>query len=83
MWGHVARTGKRRGAYGVLVGKPEGKRPLSDPGLNGMIILKRIFRKWDWEAQTGLIWLRIRAGDSTCECGNELSGSIECGEFLH
>ena len=25
--GHVARMGKRRGAYGVLVGKPGGKRP--------------------------------------------------------
>jgi len=27
---HVARTG-RRGAYRVLVGKPEGKRPLGRP----------------------------------------------------
>jgi len=26
--GHVARTGERRGAYRVLVGEPEGKRPL-------------------------------------------------------
>jgi hypothetical protein len=26
--GHVARKGKRRGVYRVLVGKPEGKRPL-------------------------------------------------------
>jgi hypothetical protein len=26
--GHVARVGKRRGLYRVLVGKPEGKRPL-------------------------------------------------------
>ena len=26
--GHVARTGKRRSLYRVLVGKPEGKRPL-------------------------------------------------------
>jgi hypothetical protein len=25
---HLARMGKRRGAYRVLVGKPEGKRPL-------------------------------------------------------
>ena len=28
MAGHVARMGDRRGMYGVLVGKPEGKRPL-------------------------------------------------------
>ena len=26
--GRVARMGERRGAYRVLVGKPEGKRPL-------------------------------------------------------
>jgi len=26
--GHVARIGEERGAYRVLVGKPEGKRPL-------------------------------------------------------
>jgi len=28
MGGHVACIGERRGAYSVLVGKPEGKRPL-------------------------------------------------------
>ena len=29
--GHVARKGERRGIYRVLVGKPEGKRPLGRP----------------------------------------------------
>ena len=29
--GHVARMGEERGAYGFLVGKPEGKRPLGRP----------------------------------------------------
>ena len=29
--GHVARMGKEKGAYSVLVGKPEGKRPLGKP----------------------------------------------------
>jgi hypothetical protein len=28
---HVARTGKGRDVYRVLVGKPEGKRPLGRP----------------------------------------------------
>ena len=28
MAGHVARMGENRGVYRVLVGKPEGKRPL-------------------------------------------------------
>jgi len=29
--GHVARLGEKRGVYRVLVGKPEGKRPLGRP----------------------------------------------------
>ena len=29
--GHVARMGKRKGVYGVLVGRPEGKRRLGRP----------------------------------------------------
>jgi len=28
---HVARTGEKRGVYWLLVGKPEGKRPLGRP----------------------------------------------------
>ena len=32
LWaGHVARMGEERGVYRVLVGKPEGKRPLGRP----------------------------------------------------
>jgi len=29
--GHVARMGEGRGVYGVLVGRPEGRRPLGRP----------------------------------------------------
>jgi hypothetical protein len=29
--GHVARLGEGRGVYRVLVGRPEGKRPLGRP----------------------------------------------------
>ena len=43
--GHVACTGTRRGAYSVLVGKPEGKRPLGRPGVDKRIILRLIIRK--------------------------------------
>jgi len=31
MGGHVARMVEKRGIYRVLVGKPEGKRPLGRP----------------------------------------------------
>jgi len=29
--GHVARMGERRGVYRILVGKPEGRKPLGRP----------------------------------------------------
>jgi hypothetical protein len=45
--GRVARTGENRGVYRVLVGKHEGKNHLEDPGADGRIILRWIFRKWD------------------------------------
>jgi hypothetical protein len=54
--GHVARTGERRCAYRVLVGKPKGKKiHLEEPGEDGRIIIRQIFRKWDVEALIGFI----------------------------
>jgi hypothetical protein len=35
---------------------------LEDRGVDGKIILKLIFKKWDEEAWTGLIWRRIGTG---------------------
>jgi hypothetical protein len=32
------------------VGKPEGKSHLEDPDVDGRIILRLIFSKWDMEA---------------------------------
>jgi hypothetical protein len=29
--GHVARMGEKKNAYRILVGKPEGKRPIGRP----------------------------------------------------
>ena len=42
--------GEERGVYRVLVGKPDGKRPLGDLGVGGWIILGWISRRWyvDW-----------------------------------
>jgi hypothetical protein len=33
-------VGEKRGVYRVLVGKPEGKRPLGNLGVDGRIILR-------------------------------------------
>ena len=48
--------------YKVLVGKPEGRRPLGDLGVDGWIILGRISMRWDVGIWTGLGWSRIETG---------------------
>jgi hypothetical protein len=60
--GHVARMGEDRSVYMVLLGKPEGKRPLGRLRRRWEIILGWIFRKWDVGVWTGLGWLRREAG---------------------
>ena len=57
--GHVARMGEDRGVHRVLVGKPEGKRPLGRPRRRWGIILRWIFRKLERVVGTGWSWLRI------------------------
>jgi len=60
--GYVASMGEMRGVYRVLVRKPEGKRPLEDPDVDGRIIIRWIFRKWDVGVWTASSWLRIGTG---------------------
>jgi hypothetical protein len=72
----VARMGEERKVYKVLVGKPEGKRPLG-----------RLRRRWEAGIRMDLeeIGLGVCGLDSTgsgqepvagcCECGDEPSGS--------
>jgi len=45
--GHVARLGEGRGVHRVLVGKPEGRDHWGDTDVDGRIILRLIFGKWD------------------------------------
>jgi hypothetical protein len=44
---HVARMLEERELHRVLVGKPEGKSRWGDPDVDGRIILRWMFRKWD------------------------------------
>jgi hypothetical protein len=79
--------GEKRNVYRLLVGKPEGKRQLGRPRRrwidNIKIDLLEIgFSVVDW---IGLAQDRYR-WKSSCELGNEPSGSIKCWEtteWLH
>ena len=62
MGGACSAYGERRGLCSVLVGKLEGRNHLEDPDIEGKIILRWIFRKWDVVVWTGSSWLRIGTG---------------------
>jgi hypothetical protein len=46
--GHVARMGQWRGAHRVLMGKPEGKRPLGRSGRRWEDNIKTYIQKVGW-----------------------------------
>jgi hypothetical protein len=46
--------GEKRNAYRILVGNPEGKRPLGRPRCRWVDDIKMDLRK-DWVVRTGLI----------------------------
>jgi len=73
--GHVACMGEERGVYRVLLGKPEGKRPLGRPRRRWVDNIRMDLQ----EVGCGYMdWI----GLDTCECGNEPSGSVKCRNFL-
>jgi hypothetical protein len=77
--GHVARMGKKRNVHRLLVGKPEGKRPLGRSRRRWMDNIKMdLFR--DRIKCCGLDWSgsgKVKV-ESSCKLGNEPSGSIKC-----
>jgi hypothetical protein len=46
--GHVARMGEKRNAYRILVGKPDGKRPLGRPRRRLVDNIKMDLREIGW-----------------------------------
>jgi hypothetical protein len=62
MGGTCSRYGEGRGVYRVLVGNLREGDHWGDPGVDGRIILRWIFGKWDVGVWTGWSWLRIGTG---------------------
>jgi CRISPR/Cas system-associated protein Cas7 (RAMP superfamily) len=80
---HLARMGERRGVYRVVVGKPEGKRPLGRPR-----------RRWESNIKMdlqdvgcgGMDWIGLAEDRdrwrALVNAVMNLRGSIKCGGFL-
>jgi hypothetical protein len=76
--GHVVRMREKRNVYRLLVGKPEGKRPLGRPRH------RRVHNIRVDLVETGLRgvdWIGL-AQESSCKCSNEPTGSIICWEII-
>ena len=59
--GHVVRMGEGGRVHRVLVGKPEGKRPLGRPRRRWEDNIKMDLQEVGW-VETGWSWLRIGTG---------------------
>jgi hypothetical protein len=53
---YVARMGEKRNAYRILVGNPEGKKPLGRPRLRWVDNIKMDLREIGWD---GMDWIDL------------------------
>jgi hypothetical protein len=63
MSGPYSTKGEKRNAYRLLVGNPEGKRPLGRPRRRWVENIRMDLGEVGWgDVDTGLVWLRIEIG---------------------
>jgi hypothetical protein len=81
--GHVARMWEKRNAYWLLVGKPEGKRPLVRPRRRWVDNIRMDPLEFGWG---DVDWIGLAQGrdrwESSCEFGTEPSCCIKCWETI-
>jgi hypothetical protein len=80
--GHVARMGEKMNAYKLLVGKPEGRRPLGRPRRRWLDNIRMDLIKVGWGDVDWIGLAQDRDRGSSCEFGIEPSGSIKCWETI-
>ncbi|KAJ4439149.1 hypothetical protein ANN_15106 [Periplaneta americana] len=79
--GHVARMGESRNAYKVLVGRPEGKRPLGRPRRGWEDNIKMDLREVGYDDREWIDLGKIGTDGDLCEGGNEPSGSLKASNL--
>jgi hypothetical protein len=79
--GHEARMEEKRNAYRLLVGKPEGRRPLGRPRRRWLHNIRMDLVEVGW-GDVDWIGLAQDKVESSCEFGIEPSGSIKCWETI-
>jgi hypothetical protein len=78
--GHVARTGEKRNAYRLLVGKPQGERPLGRPRRRWVGNIMRYLGEVRWGDAD---WIGLTHDrNSFCKFGIEPSASRKCWETI-
>jgi hypothetical protein len=75
-------NGEKRGAYRVLVEKPDGRRPLGIPRRRREDNIKMDLREVRWGHRLDRSGSGQGQVADCCECGDEPSSFIKCGEFL-
>jgi hypothetical protein len=97
MGGAYSPNGEKRNAYRLLVGKPEGRRPLGRLRRRWLDNIRMDFVGVGWgdvdciglqstsphpTSTRSMTLAHDRDRDSSCEFGTELSGSIKCWETM-
>jgi hypothetical protein len=76
MGGICGTNGGEENAYRILVGQPEGKKPLGRPRRRWVDNIKMELREIGWDSMDWINLAKDREHD------NEPSGSIKCWEVL-
>jgi hypothetical protein len=75
--------GEKINTYRLLVGKPEGKRPLGRSRCRWVVNIKMDLLEMGWGSVDWIGLAQDRGQvESSCECGDEPSGPVKCWETI-